>query len=390
MEQPEKAERARSELEKLKLNIQQEGEIKLKKTQLHALDYEDSLNDEPIQKLPSDPKVREWLYLTNEQGTDRNQAKFSANRVRFDSLPRYKYLNSSELPRTSMSIPSAENENLQTSLSGFANSFSQGKIKNSNYTFTNSTAGRSRPEATPSCSAYNAPPLNSSRTNNWQSEFPSGNVFSNSQSSLLDHSTRHLGMAQLKQVPASPYNGDPYLYRSWIVALNHRMSNPQLAPLDAIDVLEAHTTGKPRHVVTTFKATYSHNPDEALKVILRKLETRFGIDTEIACSLRDKLHACEIITGSQSDPNVAGKLCNFSDLCQIVSSYVQNTYDLQTLNYASGLEPIRQKLPEFINNKWRSIKTNYIDMNGIHPPFHVFCEFLEEYCYVFIIFIVLF
>ena len=105
---------------------------------------------------------------------------------------------------------------------------------------------------------------------------------------------------------------------------------------------------------------------------------RFGNSHEIASVLRNKLLTFPEIRGHQSSPNVVRKLRELSDICYLVASQIQHVPDLETLNYGSGIEHIRKKLPEFINNKWRSYKYNYIEKFKSHPPFNEFCQFLEN------------
>ena len=104
----------------------------------------------------------------------------------------------------------------------------------------------------------------------------------------LDPSTRHLAMAELKRTPISPFNGEPYHFKGWLRALNHRMEPLELQSMDVLDILEAHTIGAPRDLVRNYRTSYGRNPDEALKVILEKLEKRYGDDNKVASVLLKK------------------------------------------------------------------------------------------------------
>ena len=66
-----------------------------------------------------------------------------------------------------------------------------------------------------------------------------------------------------------------------------------------------------------------------------------------------------------------------SDLCQLVQSHMGDLQELNSLNLASGLEPLRKKLPPFINNRWRTKKNEFMIATNYNPPFRVFCQFLE-------------
>ena len=195
---------------------------------------------------------------------------------------------------------------------------------------------------------------------------------------VLDPSTRHLAMGELKRAPPTPFNGEAHIYRGWMRSLQHRMKPLQLSSMDVMDVLEAHTVGPPRELVRTFRTAYCSEPEEALKVIYDKLERRSGDDVVVASILRKRLMSFPGIVGIEGDSVVASKLRMLSDLCQLVLSNMNAVTDLQTLNHASGLEPIRDKLPSFVNNKWRQMKSSYFANHGSHPTFAVFCEFLEK------------
>lgn len=187
-----------------------------------------------------------------------------------------------------------------------------------------------------------------------------------------------LGLAELKKVPAAPFAGEPHLYNTWIESIMNRTSTLSLNSMDIVDILEAHTTGEPRRVVTTFRASSGTNPDQTLSIILSKLATRFGKVSDVASSLREKLMNFPEIRGSESDPGVGVQLREFGDLCRMIVAHMSTVRDLQTLNYTSGLEPIRSKLPEYLDNKWRHHKANYKDRFNQEPNFVLFCEFIEN------------
>ena len=53
--------------------------------------------------------------------------------------------------------------------------------------------------------------------------------------------------------------------------------------------------------------------------------------------------------------------------------------DLHVLDFESGMNFIRLKLPVFLNNRCRKVKVNYErEKNYSFPKFSIFCEFLEN------------
>ncbi|KAA0183357.1 hypothetical protein HAZT_HAZT002103 [Hyalella azteca] len=195
----------------------------------------------------------------------------------------------------------------------------------------------------------------------------------------FDASTRHLALAELKRKPANPFNGEAHVFRSWLRSLLHRVDPLQPSPWDTIDILEAHTVGAPNYLIQTFKAAHCTDPARALEVIFAKLNQRFGAGEEVALGLRRKLSSFPSVKSSATDPTVAARLRQLSDLCLVVCAHLETVPDLRTLNYASGLEPIRNKLPDFLDLKWRDVTNRYmLEHGGNHPEFAVFCRFLEE------------
>ena len=55
-----------------------------------------------------------------------------------------------------------------------------------------------------------------------------------------------------------------------------------------------------------------------------------------------------------------------------------DTPDLSILNHNIGLEPIRKKLPNFVNNAWRKKRSDYLEQHGTYPKFNIFCDFLQK------------
>ena len=127
-----------------------------------------------------------------------------------------------------------------------------------------------------------------------------------------------------------------------------------------------------------FKSIYGHDEDIALNYIEMKLRKRFGDVAEVSKTLRGKLASFPRIQDHDSLQSTAYKLRELSDLCMLVEAHQSEVSDLNCLNYQTGLEAIRQKIPDFLNRKWRSIKKGHTDFYGSHPTFRVFCEFLES------------
>jgi hypothetical protein len=216
-----------------------------------------------------------------------------------------------------------------------------------------------------------------SRTNNTTFDV-NAPLFEPSLNPRMDPGSRHLALAELKRAPSSPFYGEAYHFQSWWSSLEARILPLNPTALDIIDVLEAHTSGAPHELIKLYKSIQGSNPGVALNIIKQKLQVRFGDRNEVSSTLRKKLTLFPIIKGTESSQNVATKLRQLSDLCLLIQAHMNSTPDLQTLNFSSGLEEVRRKMPDFLNNRWRSHKQRYIRDHGEHPPFFEFCNFVEQ------------
>ena len=115
----------------------------------------------------------------------------------------------------------------------------------------------------------------------------------------MDPATRHLATMELKRAPHSPFRGKASEFHNWLKALDRRMDELNLSPMDRIKVLEAHSDGPPKEVIKTFSIAFSHNPELALKTIITKLEKRFGGNVQVAVQIRSQLLKFPEIKGSE-------------------------------------------------------------------------------------------
>ena len=195
----------------------------------------------------------------------------------------------------------------------------------------------------------------------------------------LDPASRHLALDEPEYGVSrdTPYSGEPSTFKAWWQALKHRIDKLAPTPLDILDILEAHTKGTPQELIILHKNAYVSDASKAVQVIIAKLHKRFGDDQKVSYTIREQLNKFPPIRGSEST-EVGLKLHKLSDLCLLISAQISDTSDLETLNYASGLDVVRSKLPDFLNNRWRYEKARFMQRYSRHPPFSEFCHWLEE------------
>ena len=197
----------------------------------------------------------------------------------------------------------------------------------------------------------------------------------------LDPATYALMLSDLKKTPTRPFDGDsPARFHQWINALQRRIKNLGAPPEDAIEILLAHTDGAAFNLIELYAAAYSKRPKDQLNDILNELETRFGSGEHLAQTLYKQLKDHPKITATEGSLSLAKHLRAFSDACRSVSYAVESTPDLAFLNQKLGLADIREKLPSYLNARWRRHRDDLIadDRRNRHPKFHKFCSFLKR------------
>ena len=199
----------------------------------------------------------------------------------------------------------------------------------------------------------------------------------NAQANGLDSFAYVHSLLELKKPSPDPFEGDFRVFNSWFSTLMKKMSRLQICAADAIEVLQAQTQGAPQELIKTLSSNFTATPEQQLDSIQLELKRRFGSSRHVAESLYMTLS--ELPTISEDAPDFYNQLRKFSDTCLLVSFQVDQCQDLCFLNTNWGLDPIRQKLPQYMIRDWRKIRKTYMENNReTHPPFNVFVDFLVK------------
>ncbi|XP_047740615.1 uncharacterized protein LOC108682394 [Hyalella azteca] len=186
-----------------------------------------------------------------------------------------------------------------------------------------------------------------------RTESPKFGASNAAQVPVMEVSLRSELIAELKQAPKKLYNGEPHLFDYWLHNLQQRIDELQLGPREAMEVLANHSTGKPHKLIKKYSKEVDIDQQKQLHSILNKLRRRFGSSRKIASHLYDQLLRSPEIRGQESDPGVALKLRQFGDLCQTVHFAMGSAPALHLLDDFLGMQPIKNKLPEFAYSSWR-------------------------------------
>ena len=188
----------------------------------------------------------------------------------------------------------------------------------------------------------------------------------------VDH---HLRRLELFKPSSHPFAGEPQRFFAWKSLLENELQYVELNSIDTIKVLMANTTGEPLNIIKDLFNAGAANPDMALKNIWKALHQQFGTSTQVASALQKQI---------EDSPNLKSmsqgkKLRELLHLCHLIQSYMNSCQDLQWYNLPAGIRKIWLKLPDPIQNRWRSVANDFEVRNWGHgPTFLKFTEFLEN------------
>ena len=142
-----------------------------------------------------------------------------------------------------------------------------------------------------------------------------------------------------------------------------------VSPTQEINYLRSFTSGTSQRLVDNYRKRQMRDPVALLKDLWEELERRFGSAAVISNTLLERLHNSAMF--SEHDNK---NLQQFADLCADIESQVTYLPGLACLNYPSAIQPVTEKLPQFIRAKWEKEIAHYSDLNG--GPYPSFSKFL--------------
>ena len=117
------------------------------------------------------------------------------------------------------------------------------------------------------------------------------------------------------------------------------------------------------------------DPAETLGRAMYEIRSEFGSSIQIANSLNNRLDSFPQIRSI----NEIGKLKDLLNICQYIEVNMRVTDELCVFNSAYGSRKVWLKLPESLQNSWRSISDDYRCNNfDRYPSFDIFVRFLNK------------
>ncbi|XP_006817669.1 uncharacterized protein LOC102809487, partial [Saccoglossus kowalevskii] len=167
------------------------------------------------------------------------------------------------------------------------------------------------------------------------------------------------------------YGGDPVMFWPWKRAFDSLVQSACVSTAEKLSFLGKYTTGTTKTLVDRFRLRNVDNVERAYKEAWEELESRFGNPAVISSIIIKQLSTFSKI---KADDNQ--RLLELADLCVDAVAHMKDLPHLIILDTPHGMNPVVEKLPSYVLNRWRERVATYKQINKKFPTFQYFTEFL--------------
>ncbi|XP_034057918.1 uncharacterized protein LOC117536928 [Gymnodraco acuticeps] len=198
----------------------------------------------------------------------------------------------------------------------------------------------------------------------------------NHDDSNLNDFVRYFALHELVATGLLQFNEKPQNYRAWKRSFQTATRGLNLTPSEEMDLLHRWLGNEARQHVEQIRAIHINHPEAGLAMTWDRLERTYGSPEVIEDALFKRIDTFPKITNQDYS-----KLTKLSDLLMELQS-AKAEGDLPGLSFldtARGVNPIVQKLPFGLQEKWASVGASYKRQNLVHyPPFDFFVNFVSQ------------
>jgi len=175
--------------------------------------------------------------------------------------------------------------------------------------------------------------------------------------------TNYILKSQLFKKVGQPFNGEAHKYHTWVNVMQRQMSGLSLDPWDILTILYENTEGKPKKVIENFMNIGAVDPHTTLVNTWNALYEQFGTSSRISSAINNQLESFPIIKSQYNTE----KLRELINICRIISANMSTAEELRMFNMSVGLRKIWLKLPDRLQNGWRS-KASELQQSQYNSP----------------------
>ena len=168
-------------------------------------------------------------------------------------------------------------------------------------------------------------------------------------------------------------------YLSWKLTFHDVMRQIKATPSEELELLTHYLGRNSKLEVSSIKASNAGNSERGLRKAWERLDETYGSPEKVEHALKRKLLNIVKVPITYKSRS---RLYDLSDtLNEIKSVKLLDRYGpvFSYMDTSSGIQPVVNKLPVGIRNKWRDRGLAYKKRNDvIFPPFSFFCSFIQE------------
>ncbi|XP_037609979.1 uncharacterized protein LOC119478948 [Sebastes umbrosus] len=187
---------------------------------------------------------------------------------------------------------------------------------------------------------------------------------------------KFLARRDLLTAGLTKFNDKPENYWAWKSTFSNATEDLDLKPSEELDLLIKWLGPESAEHVRRVRSVRINHPAEALSMVWERLEECYGSAEAMETALFNKLERFPKV--SNRDPQ---RLRELGDLLLELESAKEEGYlsGLSYLDTARGINPILEKLPFSLQDKWMVQGTRYKQQNHVSfPPFSFFSSFIRE------------
>lgn len=170
------------------------------------------------------------------------------------------------------------------------------------------------------------------------------------------------------------FDDRPESFRAWRASFLNAIRGLDLSPSEEMDLLVKWLGNESAGHARRISAVNVNQPERGLRMVWERLEHCYGSQEAMESALFKRLDAFPRISNKDCQ-----KLRELGDLLmEVLSAKTKGDLPgLAFLDTSRGVNPIAQKLPYNLQEKWISEGTRYKQQNGVpFPPFSFFVDFV--------------
>ncbi|XP_060782945.1 uncharacterized protein LOC132890172 [Neoarius graeffei] len=201
--------------------------------------------------------------------------------------------------------------------------------------------------------------------------YPTSSNTNNDDSNISDF-VRYFARRELVATGLLQFSDKPQNYRAWKRSFQNATRGLNLTPSEEMDLLFKWLGKESAEHIEHIRAIHINHPAAGLAMIWNRLEQFYGSAEVIEDALFKRIDAFPKITNRDYS-----KLTKLSDLLMELES-AKAEGDLPGLSFldtAKGVNPIVQKLPFSLQERWASVGVSYKWQHCVsYPPLYLLCS----------------